>query len=281
MERMSVTTLAPATTGSGRRVGRLFMCPPTYFGVDYRINPWMDPSRPVDTPKALAQWDRLAGTYRELGLDVVLAEPVAGLPDMVFTANAGLVQGGRVLLARFRFRERAPEAAAYAEAFRAAGYTDVTQSAYVNEGEGDYLAAGAVVLGASGFRTDPRSHDEVAEFTGRPVVPVELVDPRFYHLDTALAVVDEGLVAYWPGAFSSASQRVLAELFPDAVIATEGDAVAFGLNAFSDGHTVVLSGGAPGLSAALWDRGFATVALDTSELQRAGGAVKCCTLELG
>jgi len=280
MDTMSITTLAPSGGGTARGVARLLMCPPTFFGVAYRINPWMDPARPVDPARASAQWERIAATYREAGHEVTAAEPVPGLPDMVFTANAGVVHGGRVLLARFRYPERSPEAAAYAEAFRAAGYTDVTQATYINEGQGDYLHADGVVLGASGFRTDPRSHDEVAEFTGLTVVALRLVDPRFYHLDTALAVLADGVVAYWPGAFGPESVGVLAELFPDAVIATEDDATAFGLNAWSDGRTVVLAGGAGHLCAALHERGFATVELDTSELQRAGGSVKCCTLEM-
>ena len=120
----------------------------------------------------------------------------------------------------------------------------------------------------------------MAEFFGRPVVALELVDERFYHLDTALAVLRPGLVAYWPGAFSAASTAALSELFPDAIIATEADAVAFGLNACSDGSTVVMASGAPALAAAIRNRGLLVVELDTSELQKAGGSVKCCTLEI-
>ena len=272
--------MAPAGAEVARGAAHLLMCPPTYFGVAYRINPWMDPSLPVDPARATGQWEQVAAAYRRAGHHVTVAQPVPGLPDMVFTANAGVVHGGRVLLARFRYPERRPEADAYAEAFRAAGYTDITPSTYVNEGQGDYLRAGAVLLGGSGFRTDPRSHDEVAEFTGLTVVGLRLVDPRFYHLDTALAVLDEQLVAYWPDAFDEASRGVLRELFPDAVIATEDDAVAFGLNAWSDGRTVVLATGAAHLCAALRERGLSTLELDASELQRAGGSVKCCTLEL-
>jgi N-dimethylarginine dimethylaminohydrolase len=280
MSTMSVTTLAPSGGETAPGVARLLMCPPTFFGVAYRINPWMDPARPADPRRARGQWEQIVATYRQAGHEVTVAEPVPGLPDMVFCANAGVVHGGRVLVARFRHRQRSPEAAAYENVFRAAGYCDITRATYVNEGQGDYLHAAGVVLGASGFRTDPRSHAEVAEFTGLAVVALRLVDPRFYHLDTALAVVDERLVAYWPGAFDPTSQGVLAELFPDAVMASEEDAVAFGLNAWSDGHTVVLSKGAGDLRAALGERGFAIVELDTSELQRAGGSVKCCTLEL-
>jgi N-dimethylarginine dimethylaminohydrolase len=280
MSTMSLTTLAPSRDAAGPGVARVLMCPPAYFGVAYRINPWMDPALPADVARAMGQWEAIVAAYRGAGHDVVVAEPVPGLPDMVFTANAGVVQGDRALVARFRYPERSAEAVAYAEAFRAAGYRDVTPATYINEGQGDYLRAGGVMLGGSGFRTDPRSHDEVAEFTGLTVVGLTLVDPRFYHLDTALAVLTEQLVAYWPGAFDAPSRGVLEELFPDAIVATEADAAAFGLNAWSDGRTVVLADGAPRMPAALRDRGLAVVELPTSELQRAGGSVKCCTLEL-
>lgn len=258
---------------------RVLMCPPTYFGVEYRINPWMDPTRPVDRRRAVRQWRRIADLYRAAGHAVLTVDAAAGLPDMVFSANAGIVSGDRVLRTRFRHAERAGEEAAYDAAFHALGFREVVAASYVNEGEGDYLRA-RVVLGGSGFRTDPRSHDEVADFLGVPVVSLELVDERFYHLDTALAVLTDDLVAYWPGAFSRRSVGVIEDLFPDAIVATEADAVAFGLNAWSDGRTVVVADGAHALIAALRDRGFQPVPVDTSELQRAGGSVKCCTLEL-
>ena len=97
------------------------------------------------------------------------------------------------------------------------------------------------MLAGYGFRTEPAAHAEAQEVLGRPVVSLRLVDPRFYHLDVALAAIDDGNIAYYPGAFSPASQRVLRRLFPDAVIADEADALAFGLNLVSDGRHVVLS----------------------------------------
>jgi N-dimethylarginine dimethylaminohydrolase len=277
-----MTSAASRTTPPGHRaaVGALLMCPPTHFGVEYRINPWMDPTRPVDAARAVAEWRAVVAAYRTAGHPVVTVDPVPGLPDMVFAANAALVDGRRVLLARFRYTERAGEEAAYEAAFHRLGFTDVTRASWVHEGEGDYLRVGGLVLAGSGFRTDPRSHDEVGEFLGVPVVALELVDERFYHLDTALAVLGDDLVAYWPGAFSRRSVGVLEDIFPDAVIASDADALAFGLNAWSDGRSVVMADGAHGLAAALRERGLTTVAVDTSELQKAGGSVKCCTLEL-
>jgi N-dimethylarginine dimethylaminohydrolase len=262
------------------RPRRYLMCPPTYFDVSYSINPWMDPGKPVDRALALAQWERLRELYLELGHQVELIEPLPGLPDMVFAANGATVVDGRVLLARFRHAERVPEAAAYRDWFAARDYREIREPRLVNEGEGDYLLAGRRLLAGTGFRTDRHSHDEAQKLFGRPVISLSLVDPRFYHLDTALAVLDD-TVMYYPAAFSPDSRAVLAELYPDAVLADDADAEAFGLNAVCDGRTVVLPQGATHLIGELRRRGFDPIGVDVSELMKAGGAVKCCTLELG
>jgi len=254
------------------------MCPPTHFGVTYRINPWMDPGGRVDRARAVRQWTHLRDTLA-VARPITVVDPAAGLPDMVFAANAGVVAGPAVLLSRFRHPQRAGEVEVYGEAFRRLGFA-VHHAQHVHEGEGDYLRAGPVMLGGSGFRTDPGAHREVAAFTGLPVVPLELIDERFYHLDTALAVLAEDLVAYWPGAFSVRSRGLLGELFPDAVVAAEEDAVAWGLNACSDGHRVVMPAQAVRLAAMFSERGLVPMPVDVSELQKAGGAVKCCVLEL-
>jgi len=258
---------------------RYLMCRPTYFDVVYSINPWMDPSKPVDPRLAVLQWQRLHDVYVELGHTVELIAPVPGLPDMVFAANGATVLDGRVLVARFLHDERAAEAVAYLDWFGSRGY-EVRQAAWTNEGESDYLAAGSWLLAGSGFRTDRRSHAESEEFFGRPVIGLTLVDDNYYHLDTALAVLDEQTVMYYPAAFTPGSQDILRGLFPDAIIATDEDAEAFGLNAVSDGHHVVLPAGATRLIAQLRASGFDPVGVEVSELLRAGGGVKCCTLEL-
>jgi N-dimethylarginine dimethylaminohydrolase len=152
----------------------------------------------------------------------------------------------------------------------------------VNEAEGDFAVLSSVVLAGYGFRTSREAHAELAALTGREVLSLELVDPHFYHLDVAVAVLDSDTdhIAYYPPAFSPRAQAVLAERFPDAVLADAADAYAFGLNAVGDGRHVFLPTGAPHLCAALEAAGYVPVEIDTSELIRGGGSVKCCTQEI-
>jgi N-dimethylarginine dimethylaminohydrolase len=261
---------------------RYLMCPPAHFKVTYSINPWMDPAKPVDLPLALAQWENLRDRYRSLGHTVELLDPRPGLPDMVFAANGATVIDGRVLGARFAHAERSAEAAIHLAWFRAHGFTEIHEPAHVNEGEGDFAVTASYVLAGRGFRSSPLSHDEAQEFFGRPVIGLDLVDPRYYHLDTALCVLDSAAdeVMYYPGAFSTGSRSVLARLFPDALIAEERDAAALGLNAVSDGRHVLLPQGAVGLIRSLRHRGFEPIGTDLGELLKGGGSVKCCTQEL-
>ena len=259
------------------------MCRPDHFDVTYEFNPWMDGTRHTDTALAVRQWEQLYAQYLQWGHRVELIDPIPGLPDMVYAANGAMVVDGLVYSAKFRHPERAAEAPAYQKWFADRGYVTHT-AAEVNEGEGDILMAGDVILGGSGFRTDPAAHRALAELTGREVLTLELVDPRWYHLDTALTALngtpDQPLIAYFPGAFSSASQALLRERFPDAIIATERDALVLGLNSVSDGYHVVHSPVAVDFPDQLREHGFEPVGIDTSELLKGGGGAKCCTLEI-
>ncbi|HEX4722997.1 MAG TPA: amidinotransferase [Pseudonocardiaceae bacterium] len=260
------------------------MCPPRHFAVQYVINPWMDPDVPVSVDLAVRQWRELKRVYESLGHRVEVIEPQAGLPDMVFAANSGTVVDGRVLGARFRAPERVAEAEHYRRWFVEHGYRDVVMPAAINEAEGDFAWTGRFLLAGTGFRTDPAAHAEAQEVLGVPVVSLSLVDPRYYHLDTALFVLDDSPlapeIAYYPGAFSAGSREVLRRLFPDAVIATDADAACLGLNGVSDGRNVVLPMEAAGLAGQLKERGYQPVMVDISELRKAGGGPKCCTMEL-
>jgi N-dimethylarginine dimethylaminohydrolase len=266
----------PATRARPRHYA---MTAPTHFAVEYAINPWMDTSVPVDVPTAVDQWETLRRTYVALGHTVDLVDPVPGLPDMVYAANGGVLVDGAAIVARFAHPQRAGESVAYAQWMTRRGFSPV-HTRHVNEGQGDILVVGPTILAGHGFRTDRRAHDEIASIVGRPVLSLELVDPRFYHLDTALAVLDDDTVAYYPPAFSAASRALLLEVFPDAIEVATADAFALGCNAVSDGHHVVLPAAATGLAGQLRDAGFHPVPVDLSELLKGGGSVKCCTLEV-
>ena len=271
---------APAGTRRDGSARTYLMCRPEHFAVSYAINPWMDPGRPVDAGRAMAQWESLRRTYLQLGHRVEVIDPVPGLPDMVFAANGATVIGGAVLGARFRSAERAAEGVAYLGWFRNRGYQVVRVPQAVNEGEGDILEAGRVVIAGHGFRTDPAAHAEVAALFGKPVLSVRLVDPRYYHLDTALCVLDHSTAAYYPAAFDDVGRATLAAHFTELIEAKDEDAEVLGLNAVSDGQHVVMAAQARGLAGQIAARGFEPVPVDMSEFSKAGGGPKCCTLEL-
>ncbi|MFD5075226.1 dimethylargininase [Streptomyces sp. NPDC058371] len=267
------------------RPRRFLVCEPRHFAVQYAINPWMHPDAQVDVDLAHGQWQALISAYRAHGHSVDSVEPVTDLPDMVFAANSALVLAGRVFGSLFHAPQRRPESTAYETWFKAAGF-DVHRPESVCEGEGDLVPVGRYVLAGTGFRTTREAHREVQEFFGVPVISLQLVDPRFYHLDTALFVLDDGSggheanIAYYPEAFSPGSREALDRLFPDAVIATHEDAMAFGLNSVSDGHHVFISPRAEALAGRLVRHGYVPVPVDLSEFHKAGGGIKCCTQEI-
>jgi N-dimethylarginine dimethylaminohydrolase len=258
---------------------RYLVCEPRHFAVQYAINHWMQPDVRVDVDLAHEQWQALIGAYRAHGHDVDTVEPAPGLPDMVFAANSAVVVDGRVFGSLFHAPERRPESTHYDTWFKTAGF-DVHRPESVCEGEGDLVWTGRYVLAGHGFRTTREAHREVQEFFGHPVISLTLVDPRFYHLDTALFVLDDDNVSYYPEAFSPGSREVLARLFPNAVLATLDDALAFGLNSVSDGRHVFIAPQAEALTTALADRGYVPVPVDLSEFRKAGGGIKCCTQEI-
>ena len=276
---MTLTTpssSAPARIATKRTV---LMCRPNYFTVVYRINPWMDPQLPTDTALAVSQWEVLYRTYLDLGFDVQLIDPIDGLPDMVYAANGGFVIDNIAYGASFTYPERQPEGPAYMDWFRAAGF-DVRVPENINEGEGDFLLVGDRILAGTGFRSASNSHEELAGIYNREVVTLNLINPSFYHLDTAIAVLDDTNIAYLESAFDEESLVKLRALYPDAILATEEDAAVLGLNSYSDGYNVVIASRAKDFERQLRERGYNPIGVDLSELLLGGGGVKCCTLEL-
>lgn len=261
------------------------MCPPEHFTVRYAINPWMRTDRPVDTELARKQWQGLYETLQHLGHTVHTLEPAHDLPDMVYAANGAFSVAGTVYGARFRYRQRRPEADHHRAWYRANGWPRYQVPARTNEGEGDFaylpgVGERGLILAGYGFRTDRTAHSEARHALDRPVVSLRLVDPRFYHLDTALGVLDDRTIAYYPGAFDDAARATLRRLFPDALVASAADALSFGLNIVSDGRHVVLNADASGFAGVLAARGYLPVPVELSELHAGGGSVKCCVAEL-
>jgi N-dimethylarginine dimethylaminohydrolase len=280
-----MTMIQPSASAPERVATRrtVLMCRPDFFTVSYRINPWMHPEDPTDTTLAVRQWTTLYEKYLELGYDVQLIDGLEGLPDMVYAANGGFVLDGIAYGAKFQYPERQPEGPAYMEWFAANGY-QVAEPVSTNEGEGDFLLVGDTIYAGTGFRSDAGSHDELRKIYNREVVTLKLVDPSFYHLDTAFAVLDStggsGSVAFLPKAFDAASLDILDERFPDAIHVNDADAAVLGLNSFSDGKNVIIASRATDFERQLRERGFTPHGVDLSELLLGGGGVKCCTLEL-
>ncbi|MGJ5827585.1 dimethylarginine dimethylaminohydrolase family protein [Streptomyces ossamyceticus] len=275
------TSLRPAYRRGERTATRrrYLMCQPYPFDAVEADRPWTDrSSAPLTSRRALMQWGCLYSLYLSLGHDVRLIGPLPGLPDGVRAAATAAVVDGRVLGARRGGPAGEP---AYLDWFRTHGFTDVRGAVHANEGARDVLATDRWILAGRQVGSAPEAHREALDFFRRPLISLELADPRFQHLDTALAVLDGDEVMYHPAAFTEVSRDVLAGLFPDALLVDEPAAASPALNAVSDGLHVVLPETAEAVAPALRERGFRPLLLDLSELVRGDGGVKSCTLELG
>lgn len=266
----------PRTEGA-----RILMCRPEHFGIEYEINPWMNVTVGTDSELARSQWQGLYRALRELGVTVDEVPPVPGLPDLVFTANAGLVFRDRFFPSRFRFGVRQGETPHYEAWARAAGFNVVPLPGGMNfEGAGDALFCGENLFAGYRFRSDARSHQWVGEQLEVPVLPLELVDPRFYHLDTCFCPLAPDAAIYYPGAFDEYGRSVLNDRIASLIEVRPEEASSFSCNAVVVGRTVILNRGAPKLAAALEAQGFAVRPLDFSEFIKSGGSAKCLTLRL-
>jgi N-dimethylarginine dimethylaminohydrolase len=271
------------------------MCAPRHFTVSYAINPWMDPTNwaqnaPALTASARREWQDLHQGLLACGATVELVPPRSGMPDMVFTANAAVVLDGKALLARFRHPERQVEQPAFADAFhalQARGVIDAVQEpppGLVLEGAGDCIwdRSRNLFWMGHGQRSDVAARDVVAETFGVDVVPIALVDARFYHLDTAMCPLSGGEALYVPSAFAPTSRAEFeARVAPDDRIAiTPDDANRLSANAVCIDRSLLLAGCSPRLRAQLEERGYHVIALPLTSFLHSGGAAFCLTLRL-
>ncbi len=261
---------------------RFLMCPPTYYAIEYEINPWMSRLHGATPDVAQAQWDNLYRTITgECGAEVDLLEGVKGLPDLVFTANAGLVHGRTVVLSRFRFPARSGEEPVFAAWFHAHDFMvhELPPDVFF-EGAGDALTCGPHLFAGYHFRSEIRSHTAVSEILNRRVLSLQLADPRFYHLDTCFCPLADGRLIWYPPAFDTYGRRVVEQYVPERIAVSEADAMRFGCNAVCIDRHVIVSAGCARLTAELTDWGFNVHPVNLSEYLKSGGSAKCLTLRL-
>ena len=259
----------------------LLLCAPDYYGIEYEINPWMSRARGAETELVKSQWQGLHKTLVALGAKIDLVPPQPKLPDMVFTANAGLTVGRQFIPSNFRHQERAGEAPHFARWMESRGYEVLwlPKELYF-EGEGDALFSGDALFCGYKFRSDIQSHRAVADLLGCLVISVELVDPRFYHLDTCFCPLPDGSAVWFPAAFDEYGQRAIRGHVSDLIDVEEEEAKTFCCNAVVLGRDIVLPEGAPNLVRMLESRDYHCHQLPMSEFLKAGGACKCLTMFL-
>lgn len=260
---------------------RILMCPPDFYGIEYEINPWMNRQVASDHAESIRQWGVLHDTLLGLGVSIETLEAVPGLPDLVFTANAGLVFGDRFVSARFHHQVRHGETRHFDDWARRQGFHVVSPpEKHYFEGAGDALFCGTTLFAGYRFRSDVQSHHWVAEQLGVEALPLELVDPRFYHLDTCFCPLSEDQALYYPGAFDDYGRSVLRERIGRLIEVSAEEAVTFSCNAVVVGRQVVLNEETPKLSRALADGGFTVHPVRLTEFIKSGGSAKCLTLRL-
>ncbi len=258
------------------------MCRPTHYRIAYEINPWMSLKRPADQQRALAQWTALYETLQRLGARIALMPPSPQVPDLVFTANAGLVHGRILIRSNFRYRQRQREEPVIERYFRRNAFRIVSlPRRFIFEGEGDALWMGSTLVFGFRFRSDAPAHEELSRVSGAEVLPVELVDRRFYHLDTCFCPLDAKTALWYPKAFDRYGRTVIEGLVEDPISVSEREAMRFVCNAVVVGRSVVMpTAASPTLRRRLAQRGFETCTVDLSEFLKAGGSAKCLVLRL-
>jgi N-dimethylarginine dimethylaminohydrolase len=257
------------------------MCPPDHYGIEYEINPWMSRSRPAERPLAQKQWRQLYEILCGLGVQVSLLAPQPGLPDLVFTANAAMIYRRRAILAHFRHEQRQGEEPICEQWLTEHGFAvERLPEGRFFEGAGDALFCGDTLIAGYRIRSDVRSQQLVGQMTGCRVVPLELVDGHYYHLDTCFCPLAPGVAIWYPGAFDDYGRRALAEVVPELIEVAAAEAQSFACNAVVVGKSVVTTTGCPRLHTELASRGFSPIETPLSEFIKAGGSAKCLTLRL-
>lgn len=260
---------------------RFLMCPPEHFSVLYEINPWMHQEVAVDLNRARDQWEGLVAILGAAGAEVEVLEPRPGLPDLVFTANAGTLNHDRFVPSRFRHPQRQAEVPHYVDWFTVHGWSVATlPEGPSHEGAGDALPFGRGFLSAYRFRSDAAAHLSLSRLLDAEFRPVELADPRLYHLDIGFCPLDENRAMVFPGAWDAYGRKVVEATVGELLVLEPDEAFAFCANSVVVGNTVVMPSCPPRVGRQLEAWGFDVAVAQVGEFQKAGGACRCLTLAL-
>lgn len=260
---------------------RILMCPPDFYGIEYEINPWMSRSRGAAPQRAHEQWHQLYEALLGLGVTVEKMTPQKGLPDLVFTANAGLIYQDRFFTSRFKHEVRSREEPFFDAWFAEHGFTieKLPEDTWF-EGAGDALFCGEKLFAGYRIRSDVHGHQYLAQALGIQVLPVELIDERFYHLDTCFCPLALDQALYYPPAFDDYGRKVIESHIPRLLEVKDTDAVRFGCNAVVVGKDVVINAGCEQLAQDLKSWGYEPHFVPLDEFIKSGGSAKCLTIRL-
>jgi len=262
---------------------KLLMCAPSYYGIEYEINPWMNRSRQSNARRAEEQWTSLRGILsKQLLVEVLLVEPQRGLPDMVFTANAGLVWKDKFIVSNFRHEVRQGEAPRFAAWFQERRFEVLRLPAeYYFEGEGDLLQCAEQWFAGYHIRSDALAHQRVAEIIEQEILSLELTSDWFYHLDTCFCPLSAEQAMFYPSAFDPYARKVLENHIPTLIPVKTEEAERFACNAIVSGKNIVMNDGCPEIRTSLEAAGFTVFETPLDEFIKAGGSAKCLVLKLG
>jgi N-dimethylarginine dimethylaminohydrolase len=265
----------------------VLLCPPAYFDVVDQKNPYMSKNVAVDREKALRQWQALCSALEQAGCEVETIPPVTGLEDMVFSANQAFVGfhqgvGKFIVPSHMVHASRQREVPLYVDWFRQRGYKiiEVDLGADHLEGHGDLLwhPDWSRIYAGYGFRSTQvgveKFRDAMSKL-GIPVVPLRLIDPYCYHLDTCLCPLNNEAALVYPGAYAPESLATLRgfwkrvhELTADEVHKFMGNGIVANGRYLTPYLTSHLEG-------ILREEGLVPVVIDTSEFEKSGGSLFC------
>lgn len=259
----------------------ILMCPPDHYGIEYEINPWMRREDSADRRLAIEQWQALRRLLEDADAEISCMEPIAGLPDLVFTANAAMIYQDMAIPARFRHPERQGEEPLAQRWLAEQGFRlwPLPPGTFF-EGAGDALFCGETLFAGYRIRSAIAGHQEIGDLLGCRVISLELVDPRFYHLDTCFCPLVPDQAIYYPQALDAYGRRALQEAVGELIAVSESEASSFACNAVVVGRTVITNTGCPELHRELRSRGFAPRATPLGQFVKSGGSAKCLTLRL-